>query len=132
MPPLTAGTFSPRPYMDLTFEVLVASFVVQRVATKMDTQQVWTVGTRHVRCDIMPLADETRFLQTGQQTIATHVLHFYANETINVNNRVKFIRSKRLAGPVGSWYQILSVLQPTENIAYIRAHAQITDAPGAG
>lgn len=129
---ITAGNFSPRTYMDLTFEVLVASFTVSRVATKMDTQQVWTIGTRHVRCDIMPLEDNSMFLQSGTQNIATHVLHFYANETINVRNRVKFIRSKRLAGPVGSWYEIMSVLQPTEGIAYIRAHAQITDAPGGG
>jgi hypothetical protein len=126
---LRAGTFSSRPYMDLTFEVIVGRATLAHSAISIDTVETWTALPRRLRCDIAPFSDYTYFQQSGQQTIATHVIHFYANEDIREKDRVQFVHAQRLAGLVGSWYEIQRVLTPTETIAYTRAYASVIDAP---
>lgn len=125
----SAGSLTVRPFMDLTFEVLKAREILMRVPTSIDTVKSWTIYKRHIKCDIMPVNDTVYFTQTGTTNIATHTLHFRANEDILPHDRVQFLSSRRLAGPVGSWYEVMEVLQPTETMAYIRAHCKITDAP---
>jgi hypothetical protein len=126
---IRAGSLARRPQMNLTFEVRLARKVLTRVATNIDTTATWTELPRRIMCDIMPLQDETYFLQSGEQTIASHSIHFHAREDIRISDLVQFVHSRRLAGPVGSWYEILRVLAPTETLAYIRAYAFLTDAP---
>jgi hypothetical protein len=127
--PIQAGTFLQGPLMELTFEVMVAREREMRRPTDLDTTKTWTVLPRHVRCDIAPLTDQEYFLQAGTENVATHAIHFYANEDIRVRDRVQFRTSRRLSGPIGTWYEIMQVVAPTETIAYVRAYAKSTDAP---
>lgn len=128
MPQLKAGSFSAAPLMELTYEVQLARST-SSIGTGMDTAQNWEIFNRHIRCDIHPLNDEMYFQQTGVENVATHVIHFFANEDIRPRDKVKFLSNRRIAGPIGSWYEITAVLEPSETIAFIRAYARITDEP---
>ncbi len=117
--------------MQLTFEVIRARMTtVAPSGTQMSPAQTWTKSGRHFRCDIDPLRDELKFAQAGATTIATHICHFFADADILPKDRIQIYSSKRLAGPIGSWYLITEVVEPTETIAYQRAYAIISSNPG--
>ena len=127
--PISAGNLSGRPLMDLMYKVKIARPSESTSTTTIDPALTYTILPALVRCDIMPLADQDYFAQAGMENIATHVLHFYAKTDIRPRDKVQFVTNRRLAGPVGSWYEIMDYLGPAETIAYIRCHARLTDAP---
>ena len=124
-----SGPLTARPIMDLIYTVAIARSVTTKPPTSLSPVDAWELVAKSVKCDIAPLSDEIFFLQSGTENVATHVLHFYADQDIRVLDRVHFYTNRRLAGPVGSWYAIKDVMQPTESLAFVRCHAFITDAP---
>ena len=127
---IRAGTLSPRPYMDLIFKVQRARATqATPVGRNMSLTETWVLNPRSIPCDIMPIADQVYFLQAGQDNIATHTLHFYAGTDIRPKDKVKVLSSVRLAGPIGSWFNIEARIEPTESIAFVRCYARISDSP---
>jgi hypothetical protein len=116
--------------MELTFRVQLAEMTLTPPTGKnTSSTKAWTMTNKVYPCDIAPLKDDIYFLQTGVENLITHVIHFYANTDINVRDVVKVLSSFRLAGPVGSWFEIRERLEPTETIAFVRCYAMIVDPP---
>lgn len=125
-----AGTLSPRPLMELTYKVAIARITTQtRTAGKVTPVDTWSQLQATVVCDVAPLRDDLRFAQAGADVIATHVIHFFARTDIREKDRIKVLTNRRLAGPINSWYEIVTRLEPAETLAYVKCFALLTDKP---
>jgi hypothetical protein len=71
------------------------------------------------------------FLLDGMQAIAQFVFHFTDGTDIRMHDRLQ-IYGHNFAGDPGAWYEIMSRVNPTELISYVRCHARIQDAPPSG
>lgn len=128
--PVNAGSLALRPLMDLTFRVSIARMQTSApTGRNMAVTNTWTLNPRLIPCDIAPLKDDLYFAQSGTENIATHTIHFYANTDVNPKDIVHVLSSRRLAGPIGSWFEIQTRLEPTETLAYVRCYARVTDEP---
>jgi hypothetical protein len=76
-------------------------------------------------CDVAPISDSIAMLQSGQQDKLTHILHFQAGVDIRVRDEVVIAYAPQPGnfGNVGDTYFIDAVLEPSEDIAYIRCRA---------
>ena len=125
-----AGTLSPMPLMELTYEIVIARITGQtRTPGKTTPVDTWTQFPPLIPCDVAPIKDELRFSQSGADVIATHAVHFYARTDIREKDRIQVITNRRLAGPIGSWYEIITRLEPAETIAFVKCFARLTDKP---
>lgn len=126
-----AGTRSIGPLMELTYQVVVARITAQtRVAGRINPTDSWSQLNQPIPCDVAPLRDDLRFAQSGSDVLATHVLHFYTGTDIREKDRVKVISNWRFAGPIGSWYEITSRLEPSDGmIGFVKCYAVLSDKP---
>jgi hypothetical protein len=116
--------------MDFMFEIQVARMTTAEPSgTTIAPVQTWYYMSHHIRCDVNPLSDDLLFMQSGADTVATHIVHCFADTDIQPKDRITILSSKRLAGPVGQWFLITAVVRPTETIAFVRAHAVSSDKP---
>lgn len=129
--PVNAGSISYRPAMLLPFKVSIArSASSGQTGRNMGLTTTWTLVQQFVSADVMPLTDDIYFLQQGVENIATHVIHFYAGTDILPKDNLQVLSSIRQAGPIGSWFEITTRVEPADSsIAYVRCHGRLTDAP---
>lgn len=124
-----AGTLNIRPLMELTYEVRIARANEARGVGRIESTKMWALLGSVVRADIAPIIDEILYAQAGAATVATHILHFFARQDVRPGDRVQFITNRRLAGPIGAWFDIMDRTEPAETLAYVRCHARLTDSP---
>lgn len=124
-----AGTLNIRPLMELTYEARISRATQSRVLGKIESVKMWALVGSIVRCDIAPLTDEILYSQTGAAVVATHIVHFFSRQNVLPGDRIQFITNRRLAGPIGAWFEIMDRTEPSETLAYVRCHARLTDAP---
>jgi hypothetical protein len=116
--------------MQLTFRVLLSRFVtIASTGLQVGNSSQWTLFPQVIQADIAPLKDELYFMQSGATNIATHVYHFNANTDVNPKDRLYVLSSVRLAGPIGSWFEITERVEPTETLAFVRCYGRLTDCP---
>lgn len=126
---IRSGPLSAMPFMVLPYEVQVARPTMSRTTSQMVAKENWVLLPVRLPCDIAPLRDDLRFLQGSAQNLVTHELSFYARTDIRPRDRIKVLSNRRLAGPIGSWFEISDRMEPAETIAYVYCHAYITDSP---
>lgn len=76
-------------------------------------------------CDIAPIKDDVVMLQSGQQDMRTHIIHFQPGTDVRVRDQAIIVYAPRPGnfGNIGETYLILDVLEPSEDLAYIRCRA---------
>ncbi len=75
--------------------------------------------------DVAPMSDELVMGQLGQTDMLTHVIHFQAGTDVRNRDEATIIYAPRPGsfGNVGDVYTIVAVLEPSEDMAYIRCRA---------
>jgi hypothetical protein len=84
-------------------------------------------------CDLAPMTDSLVFAQAGQQSTLTHIIHFQPGTDVRDRDECVIVYAPQPGnyGNVGDTYIILSVIQPSETIAYIRCRAFKAKVPSS-
>jgi hypothetical protein len=114
--------------MELTFTAQVWRMLKTTDAMGSKTEK-YVALPGSIPCDVMPLADNLVFLQAGESEVSLFVAHFFAGADIRANDVIKILTTKKLSGLIGSYFEIVLRLEPTESISYIRCHAKAGVAP---
>ncbi len=83
-------------------------------------------------CDVAPMSDDIVMQQMGQQDYLTHVLHFQAGTDVRPRDEAQIVYSPQPGsfGTIGDIYLIVAVLQPSEDLNYVRCRALKQKAVG--
>ena len=121
------GTAS-RPVMELTFTAAI--YRMQKTTDTMGSKkETYALLPQTVPCDVMPFSDALVFAQAGQSEISQFIVHFFAGTDIRSTDIIKVLTTKKLSELIGSFFEIVLRLEPTESISYIRCHAKAVTGP---
>ncbi len=76
-------------------------------------------------CDVSPMSDQLVFAQLGQQSTLTHIIHFQPGTPIADRSEIVIVYAPQPGnyGNVGDTYLITEVLEPSQDLSYIRCRA---------
>lgn len=128
----TIGGYGAQPAMELTFQALV--YRPSQTRTPIGgANRVYAVLPGPIPCDVMPVTDEIRMLQSGQNEIVTHIMHFAENTDIQPKDCIKIVSHRRLGSAlVGAYFYVSEELQPSEYYGFVRCRVTAGAQPTVG
>lgn len=74
-------------------------------------------------CDVAPLTDAVALGQFGSQELLTHLIHFQPGTDVRVRDEAVIVAAPNNVGRVGDTYLITEVLNPSEELAFVKCRA---------